>query len=232
MSDDASSLVSLGSRSIDFEPAASQISDQSPAPPWLKEHLMDWAPSLMLHRVVLTRQPTRATVIKRAREMLAATKTLGETVADNAMREFLTSPPSGALDEATCQRVLTDLSQRARGVLQNPDLVTPDGKARPGRSRAILSDVSSARDDCAAIIAEAWCFCRGDLPGSQNPKAAEAAQTLWEASGAQSAGWGTSRLPGWRIHFENIRSPDHAAYRQELRRHLTESKRQADLLQL
>ena len=210
------------------KPLAVMISGQDPAPDWLAFHLKQWIPCLLLGRVVLAQQPTRAQVIKQMRGLLAAISTVSAAIVDDAAKGLLELPPAVPLEDAACMRMLTDLAARATGVVEHPDFVTVDGKVRPGRSRALPKSLPSARDDCAGFVADAWEACRGKAPSPRSVRAAEAAQAFWELVGGASTGWGNTRAPGWRHPFENAVWFKMSAYRVEQRRHLTEAIHDAD----
>src|ERR1700682_256474 len=142
---------------------------------------------------------------------------------------------------------MSDLVRRAEeGVSW---LVTENGKTKAGRSRACPPGSCPPKPYCAAIIAEAWSFVHGVEPAPTNQKAATAAHLLWRESleglsmeetklalewmltTDAKKSWGEP-LNGWRRHFKQAKEPHVSEMRKEIRSHLTEGKRQAELSEL
>jgi hypothetical protein len=160
-------------------------------------------------------------------------------------RRFLDAASPGTIpDRLAICRLMSDLVRRAKeGVSW---LVTENGKTKAGRSRAVPPGSFPPETYCAAIIAEAWSFVHGVEPAPKHQKAATAAHLFWRESfeglsmeetklalewmRAKDAkkSWGEP-LNGWRRHFKQAKEPHVSAMRKEIRRHLTECKRQAEM---
>src|ERR1700730_7126015 len=125
-------------------------------------------------------------------------------------------------------------------------VVTEDGETKVDRNRAVPPGYFPPKTYCAAIIAEAWSFVPGVEPAPKNQKAAAAAHLLWResleglsleetklalewmlAKDAKKS-WG-GPLKGGRRHFKQAKEPHVSETRKEIRRHLTECKRQAEM---
>ena len=164
---------------------------------------------------------------------------------DGETRGFLDAASSGAIpDRLAIYRLMSDLVRRAEEGISW--LVTEGGKTKAGRSRAVPPGSFPPKTYCAAIIAEAWSFVHGVEPAPKNQKAAAAAHLFWRESleglsmeetklalewmRAKDAkkSWGEP-LNGWRRHFKQAKEPHVSEMRKEIRRHLTEGKRQAEM---
>lgn len=194
------------------------------APPWLAAHFERWAPSLMLDRCIEDKQPKKSEMKKRLRKVRDAALLLQRALSDTATREFLDSTPRDRIENSGMfGHMLQDLAVRAEGVMASSALSRKDGKTRPGRTKAKLPDAISAKEYCAALIAETWAYFHGGDPLPKNQEAAGAAHALWRASGGETKGWGREPLNSWCYYFRKVQEPSVAAVRRECRRHLVEA---------
>src|SRR5580692_11029031 len=185
-----------------YEKVARAITGDDP-PAWLVKFLKMWGPCLAVDRgVAAVKTPTRAHMRKTLEGVRAAAALI-----------------LSALD---------------------------DGETKAGRSRAVPPGSFPPKTYCAAIIAEAWSFVHGVEPAPTNQKAAAAAHLFWRESleglsmeetklalewmRAKDAkkSWGEP-LNGWWRHFKEAKEPHVSEMRKEIRRHLTEGKRQAEM---
>jgi hypothetical protein len=226
-----------------FTDVARKITSDDKPPLWLVEHLERWAPSLAMDRGVAAMQPTKAKMRKKLQTIKDATSTLIDALNDGATRGFLDEAPDEIPYHGQMDHMLRDLARRAEQSIGS--LSTADGKTKPGRNKAMPRRASHPKSFCAAIIAEAWIFCRGQEPAPKNQDAAAAAEMYWSGSagviniepakrafesiiGGDAKSWG-ARLNGWRRHFIGAKDPALASIRGELRRHLKQSKRWAEI---
>ena len=179
----------------------------------------------MLGADVHKRQPTKAKMKKRLKEVETASLVLQRALADAAICEFLETLPFGRIDKkALLGHMLDDLGRRAKYSMASPTLSTAEGKTPSGRDKAMLPNAVLPRTFCAAMIAEAWAYFHGGDPPSRNHDAARAANALWLASGNETkTSFGNEPLNSWRYYFDKAREPSLAELRKEIRRHLTEA---------
>jgi hypothetical protein len=226
-----------------FCDVARKITGDDNPPLWLVEHLERWAPSLAMDRGVAAMQPTKAKMREKLQAIKDATSTLIDALNDSATRDFLDEAPDEITYHGQMDHMLRDLARRAEQSIGS--LSTADGKTKPGRNKAMPRRASHPKSFCAAIIAEAWMFCRGEEPAPKNQDAAAAAEMYWTGCagvisiepaknafetiiGEEAKSWGL-RLNRWRHHFIGAKGPALDSIRGELRRHLMESKRRAEI---
>jgi len=181
-------------------------------------------------------QPGRAEVKEALSKAISAAQVLEDVLDDDRLREFLEDTPYGPFTRrALFDQDLGDLQDRAKAAINL--LSTPDGKTKPGRSRAMPQKAFSSKVFCALIVNEAWKFFHGEYPAPRNRTAAAAAEMLWNSSPsplmqpppAKTPGWGADPVDGWRPHLKAARRAELDEMRTELQRQLKEYNRYADI---
>ena len=212
----------------------------------MARQIKKWGACLAVDRgVAAVKLPTRAHMRKNLEGVRAGAAPILIALDDGETRGFLDAASPGTIpDRLAICRLMSDLVRRAEeGVSW---LVTEDGETKVGRGRAVPPGYFPPKTYCAAIIAEAWSFVHGVEPAPTNQKAAAAAHLLWResleglsmektklalewmrATDAKKS-WGEP-LNGWRRHFKQAKEPHVSEMRKEIRRHLTEGKRQAEI---
>jgi hypothetical protein len=118
--------------------AVASIIAPANTPPWLKEYLENWGPSVRLDFGVSVKQPTKATMKRRLVNVSKAAALLDRELGDAATREFLERAGSVRIDSlGSLHRALQILAQHAEIAAGSPILSTEAGKTRSGRGRAI-----------------------------------------------------------------------------------------------
>lgn len=194
-------------------------------PHWLPDFLSSWAPSLALDRNVQARQPGRADMRKILRAVGKAAALMRRSLSKSSVREFLEDGPLGPMPYVGgLDHALLDLAARAAQARGSPRLANSEGKTRAGRGLAAPSRSISPQSYCALFIAEVWCHFHSKYPTVRNRTAAQAAETLWRATGKGRKVWGNDPYVAWRHHFRRVKalkSPE--KLRAEIRRHLLET---------
>ena len=204
----------------EFTETAALVTPDSPG--WLIDHLWEWAPTIRIARGVNAIQPSRTEILDQLKQVEAAARLLRQSIDDNELRNFLDVEPKSpiAAIHRPLQTLMDDLIARTEGAQRSPDLVTAEGKAKPGRSRAIPSGAVSSQVLCAVVIVEAWHFVRGSYPGDRSEKAWRAAESYWRAIGLSRDSWGSNKFAAWRSYFRRALSAQCKADRDECRRHM------------
>jgi hypothetical protein len=186
----------------DFQPIAQLV---TPNPPeWFREylHFLYW--SVRRISVLGDEQPTRAEMLRTLAEVKTAAKVLMNALGRPVVLEILGTIRLPKV--LYLLAMLRDLHDQARNASQSPILVKMDGRAKPGRGRACAEQTISARTYCALVIAECWKHFNGAYPAPSDRRAAEAAETYWQASiGKKSGIGGIDVLKAWRPHFKIVR---------------------------
>ena len=175
----------------------------------------------MLDRGVAAKQPTKAVMKRRMREVSDAAIFLGNALGDVATRAFLES--AGAIRFAalgSLQGALKNIGERAKIAAESPAITALTGTAKRGRGTALPPGAYTSKTFCAVIVAEAWKFLHGKYPAPRNRKAAEAAQAFWLICGGTLGGWGDDPLGAWRPYFKKAMGPETAKERAECLRRL------------
>jgi hypothetical protein len=189
----------------DFQPIAQLV---TPNPPeWFREylHFLYW--SVRRISVLGDEQPTRAEMLRTLAEVKTAADVLMNALGRPVGLEILgTIRPVHIPKVLYLLAMLRDLHDQARNASQSPILVDEEGNAKPGRGRAFAEQTISARTYCALVIAECWKHFNGAYPAPSDRRAAEAAETYWQASiGKKSGIGGIDVLKGWRTHLKKVR---------------------------
>lgn len=209
---------------------AEQVAGQSP-PEWLIEYFESWAGSLAMHRHQWEQRMSRVEVTEWLKRVEKAALELMDALSEPDFVAFFAGLPEPN-EIAVLSASLIKVSELAKSVSESPKFVNEDGKTRAGAALAAPPGSISPQILCALIVMEAWKFIRGLSHGPRNPKAAEAAQTLWSLAVIP----GGDRLPrterhshgnplnGWRPHFEALADEAHyESDRAELARYLKDA---------
>jgi hypothetical protein len=209
------------------------------APAWFAGHLRRWAPSLFLDSAVSRKQPGRAEVRKWIEVTRDAARFLRQALVRDPIIEFLEAEPAGKMKaRGMLLEQLKQLTNRAELALKSSALVTEKGVTKAGRGSALPPGATSPHAYCAALIAEAWKYLRGEEPAPRNNEAQRAAAAFWAASRAESfqtrAAKSRKRTVNnpetrWRPHLEKAKSPALLAYRAEFRRHMFQCESYAEV---
>jgi hypothetical protein len=201
-----------------------QIAEQIVAtpPPWLRWLLSDFSfdvqSAYSIHAMSATKRDLRKMLTNAGKLSIE----LSEGLLDVRLEGFLAT--NSEVTEAFVSDLISSLSKLASGACQarnSPDLVTPDGKIRPGRGKAQLPGVMPPNFVCAAVIAEIWrYFHDGKDPAPSNRRAWAAADAYWKAWPRSEKPWGSDPLTRWRRYFEEVDDIRLRSLRQEVARHL------------
>lgn len=213
-----------------FKPVAALIA--SDPPDWLPEYFQQWAPTIYLSDAVELRQPTRAEMKKLLSEVSKAAGLLQRALAEPSVCEFLDAGGDEPLDAPVkLQILLGEIKRRADRASEQTKLVNEMGKGKPGRGRAQVGEVISARAFCAILFAEAWNGVWGEFPAPRNLKAAQALELYWDLCGCERDSWGDEPQNAWRDHLATAARTPAERERAEFRRHMHELSRHANSLQ-
>jgi len=107
-------------------------------PPWLREYLENWGPSVLLAGGVAAVQPTKAVMKERLVEVSAAAFLLNNALSDTATREFIERVGGVRFDTlGGLQHALKSIGERAKVAAESTALSTPTGKTKKGRGKAL-----------------------------------------------------------------------------------------------
>ena len=172
------------------------------APLWLNAHLDWWALGMFADRLKEESQPTRAKMRKRLFALQAASKLIEQELASTSMREVLAIDLRGPLkDVSGLPFILGRFADHVEFVRMSSGLAQKDGTTKRGRNKARGPFHFSAKTRCAARIVELWLHFFEREPGSQNNKAAKAAQKYWLAAGGEM-----TALSSWRDEFDRVKA--------------------------
>jgi hypothetical protein len=172
------------------------------APLWLNAHLEWWAQGMFADRLKEGSQPTKAQMRKRLFALQAASKLIEQELASTSMREVLAIDLRGPLkDVSGLPFILGRFADHVEFVRMSSGLAQKDGTTKRGRNKARGPYHFSAKTRCAARIVELWLHFFEREPGSQNNKAAKAAQKYWLASGGEM-----TALSSWRDEFDRVKA--------------------------
>ena len=204
-----------------FMETARLIAGENP-PRWLAKFLQDWSPGIMLDAAVFARQPGRAEMRRRLKDLMTSADLLQRELQDVAITDFLQTDDLGPIPNLQGLIVAQkDIQRRAHSAFASPSLSTKSGKTKAGAGPALPPNASSPAAYCAAVILETWAYFHGaKYPAASSGKLAAAADEYWRACGGVRRGWGETRLTGWRPDFTEALKASSMAIRQELRRHL------------
>lgn len=213
-----------------FKPVAALII--SDPPDWLVEHLRRWSSSIYLSDGVELRQPTRTEMRKILSEVSKAAGLLQRALAEPSVCEFLDAGGNEPLDAPVkLQILLGEIKRRADRASEQTNLVDEEGKGKPGRGRAQVGEVISARVFCAILFAEAWNCIWGKFPATRSLRAAQALELYWDLCGCERDSWGDEPQNAWRDHLATAARTPAEKERAEFRRHMHEQARHANSLQ-
>jgi hypothetical protein len=189
----------------DFQPIAQLV---TPNPPeWFREylHFLYW--SVWRISVMENEQLSRTELLQTMGKVKNAAEVLMNALGRPVVLEILgTIRPVHIPKVLYLLAMLRDLHEQARNASQSPILVDEEGNAKPGRGRAFAEQTISARTYCSLVIVECWKHFNGAYPTPSNRRAAEAAETYWQASiGKKSGIGGIDVLKAWRPHFKKVR---------------------------
>jgi hypothetical protein len=124
---------------------------------------------------------------------------------------FLMAPKYAVFDRLTLIELLRDLKGRCWDAIATPPLASAKGGVKRGAGDAARIDGKNLQTLCAGAILLAWQEIHGELPGSRNPHACEAARALFQLATDPIAGGeprvarprrGKNPLTSWRRPFE------------------------------
>jgi hypothetical protein len=165
---------------------------------------------------------SRAELIKHLKKDLPnAAGALSKMLADWALMCFLTDDRLGAgfgpEQQVALATLLHEIRRRCDGASRFPELVTPQGKAKPGRNKALAPGQIDEKAACAAVVMVAWKVARGKSPGPRVKRAHMAADLLFPLGMAQTGRFdqvktplrsGDDVLAAWPRHFRAARRPN------------------------
>jgi hypothetical protein len=165
---------------------------------------------------------SRARLIKHLKRGLpGATNTFGRMLADWALMRFLTDDRLGAgfggQEQVALATLLHEIRRRCDQASRFPELVTPEGKAKRGRNKALAPGQIDEKAACAAAVIVAWRLARGKSPGPRVRRAHMAADLLFPLGMAPTGQFdqvktplrsGDDVLAAWPRHFKAAGRPN------------------------
>lgn len=201
-----------------FGEIAKLISGRRDPEPWIAEVLKNWSPTVFVDIHVQSRQPTRREMVQKLKSLEASATYVATALQDPAVLDFLqVESPIDRPDSMS--DLMRSIAARASTVKDLPALVRPDGRIKAGTGKALLSPGNTAEMLCTMVIAELWNTVRGAYPKPANPKATEAAQRFWTASGGTEETWGSDKAKAWINYFKKLEDPALSRSRSEIREH-------------
>jgi hypothetical protein len=189
-------------------------------PPWLRDLLSDLSFEVWSGHSIETIQPTRAELWERLLTINQSSIELSEALQAPFVLAFLASNSDIPFESRQSEIVdfLSTLIAASKKTIDALQLLTPDGKIRPGAGKPRLPGVLPPKYACAAIIAEIRRFFDGTHPAPTNIRAWNAAEQFWNSWIVPADKLVNNPLAKWQRYFEAIMDPDLESIRKEVRR--------------
>ena len=189
-------------------------------PPWLRNLLSDLSFKVWSDHSIETIQPTRAELWEHLLTVNQSSIGLSKALQAPFISAFLASHSDVPFESKQSEIIafLSLLTAASKKTIDALQLLTHDGKIRPGAGKPRLPGVMPPRYACAATIAEVWRFFDGTYPAPTNIRAWDAAEQFWNSWIVPAKKLVNNPLAKWERYFEAIMNPDLKFIRKEVRR--------------